>query len=364
LKQFTLFEEGILQSPQSKADLDFACFPDLTKKNLNETVEHWNRVHEGTNWDEIFKFMPHGKKKQLMLKIKMIGTAEPREYCGTYQTEGCTNYQNHPGGRYYVINKKLSCKRSECKVCWGDWLVREASRITERIEKFRNLAQRNGFRSSKPIHVIASPPNWLWNLSWTELKKMIRKLITEAGIVGGVLMFHGCRRDKKTGNWYWSPHFHIVCYGWLLSTQKLNRKGWIIKNKGIRKNSTGVYSTVSYLLSHTAIAKGIHSVTWFGDLSYRSKYALELKREIEESDADRCPYCSQYLVLFEMVGLDRPPPDQEWFGLVERTQACPVETIEQLLERKPWYKTGTFTLKELGKPIKPENKMSVDRWIN
>jgi len=80
------------------------------------------------------------------------------------------------------------------------------------------------------------------------------------------------------------------------------------------------------------------TITWFGDLSYRSKYAFELKREIEESNADKCPYCTQYLVLFEIRGVDRPPPDQEWFGLMERSQAYSVETIEEMLERKFWLK--------------------------
>ena len=39
-----------------------------------------------------------------------------------------------------------------------------------------------------------------------------------------------------------------------------------------------------------------------------------------------------------MRGLDRPPPDQEWFGLLEISQAYSVETIEEMLERKFWLK--------------------------
>lgn len=49
---------------------------------------------------------------------------------------------------------------------------------------------------------------------------------------------------------------------------------------------------------------------------------------------DSKPRC---LVLFEIRGVDRPP-DQEWFGLLERYQARPVETIEEMLERKFWLK--------------------------
>jgi len=200
------------------------------------------------------------------------------------------------------------------------------------------LSERNGFRSTKPGHVIVSPPKWLWDLTWTELKKSFRRMIKRAGIIGGVSMFHAFRRSKDGKTWFYSPHFHMVGYGWVINTEKISSKdGWVIKNKGIRKSSTEVYSTVAYLLSHTSIAKGVHSVTWFGDLSYRSKYALELKRDVDESDSDKCPYCTQYIVLFEIRGLDRPP-DKEWFGLLEKHQARSVETIEEMLERKFWLK--------------------------
>jgi len=332
LKQITLFEEGILQRPQSKL-----C--GVTIKKTLDYVEYWNEIHQDTNWNEVSYDLKQEKKSNKQLFFKMVGTGEPKDYCGVFVTEGCDNFVEHPHGMSYGQNRRLSCKRAECPVCWDSWLSREASRVTERIEKFRMLSQRNGFRSTKPIHVIVSPPKWLWNLTWTELKRTFRKMVKRVGIVGGVSMFHAYRLSSDGKTWSYKPHFHMIGYGWVIDTKKISsQNGWVIKNKGIRKSSTEVYSTVAYLLSHTAIAKGVHSVTWFGDLSYRSKYALELKREIEESDGDRCPYCSQYLVLFEIIGLDRPPPDKEWFGLFERCEAKPVETIDEMLERKFWLK--------------------------
>jgi len=269
----------------------------------------------------------------------MVGTGEQKEDCGHFITEGCDNFLNHPNKMVYAQHRRLTCKRAQCPLCWDSWLIRESSRVTERIEKFRMLSERNGFRSTKPIHVIVSPPKYLWNISWIELKKTCRRMMKKAGIIGGVSMFHAFRRSSDGKTWYYSPHFHMIGYGWVVNTKKISsEEGWVIKNKGIRNDSTEVYNTVSYLLSHTAIAKGVHSVTWFGDLSYRSKYALELKREIEESEADMCPYCSQYLVLFMVIGLDRPPPNQEWFGLFERCKTRPVETIEEMLHRKFWLK--------------------------
>jgi len=164
-------------------------------------------------------------------------------------------------------------------------------------------------------------------------------MVKRAGIVGGVSMFHAYRLKNDGKTWFYSPHFHMIGYGWVINTKKISSNdGWVIKNKGVRKNSTEVYSTVAYQLSHTAIAKGVHSVNWFGELSYRSKYALELKREKQESDADKCPYCSQYLVWVIVGGTDRPPPDEEWCGLFEPYNIEPVETIEEMLERKFWLK--------------------------
>ena len=332
MKQVSLFEKGILQRRQSKT-----C--EITTKKTPDYVKYWNEIHQDTNWNEASYDLKYGKKSNKQLFFKMVGTGESKEYCGDFITEGCNNFLNHPNDMVYAQNRRLTCKRAECPICWDSWLIREASRITERIEKFRMLSQRNGFRSSKPIHVIVSPPKWLWNITWTELKKTFRRMVKKAGIVGGDSMFHAFRLSGDGKTWFYAPHFHMIGYGWVINTKKISSEdGWVIKNKGIRKNSSEVYSTVSYLLSHTAIAKGIHSVTWFGDLSYRSKYALELKREIEESDADKCPYCSQYLVLFEILGVDRPPPDQEWFGLLESYYAQPVETIEEMLQRKFWLK--------------------------
>jgi len=344
LKQITLFERVSLQRRQSKP-----C--EVTTKKTPDFVEYWSEIHKDTNWNDVSYDLRHGKKSDKQLFFKMVGTGEPKDYCGDFVTEGCDNFLNHPNDMVYAQSRRLTCKRAECSTCWDSWLIRESSRVTERIEKFRMLSQRNGFRSCKPIHVIVSPSKWLWNVTWTELKKSFRRMVKRAGIVGGVCMFHAFRLNSDGKTWFYSPHFHMIGYGWVINTNKISKEGWVIKNKGIRKNSSEVYSTVAYLLSHTAIAKGIHSVTWFGDLSYRSKYALELKRDIEESDTDKCPYCSQYLVLFEIRGVDRPP-DQEWFGLLERYQAQPVETIEEMLERKFWLKNR----------IEREHDLSIPYW--
>ena len=154
MSQTTIEESGILQRQKSKP---FG----LQIKKTPEFVKHWNEVHEKTNWDSVQYDLLHNKKLKEKLLFKMIGTGEARDYCGDFFTEGCGNYLNHPSDMNYAQNKRLSCKRAECPICWDTWLIKESSRVTERIEKFRLFAQRRGWRSSKPIHVIVTPPKSL-----------------------------------------------------------------------------------------------------------------------------------------------------------------------------------------------------------
>jgi len=334
---------GTLQGQQTKTF-------EVTKKKTPDHVKYWSEIHKDTNWNEIKYDLKHGKKLSRLI-FGMVGTGELKKDCGRWVTQGCDNSLNHPNDMAYAENKRLTCKSAKCSECWDSWSIRESSRVTERIDKFRLLSERKGWRSSKPIHVIVSPPKWLWNSTWVELKKSFRKMVKRAGIVGGVSMFHPFRLKDKI--WFYSPHFHMIGYGWVQNTKKISsKKGWIIKNKGIRDSSTQIYSTVAYLLSHTGIAEGVHSVTWFGDLSYSAKYAFELKQQKEESDAGKCPYCSQYVVLFAIKGLDRPPPNEEWFGLFDKKMAYAVETIDEMLDRKIWVK----------KKLERESKLRVKYW--
>jgi len=130
LKQITLFEEGILQRRQSKT-----C--EITTKKTPDYVKYWNEIHQDTNWNEASYDLKYGKKSNKQLFFKMVGTGESKEYCGDFITEGCNNFLNHPNDMVYAQNRRLTCKRAECPICWDSWLIREASRITERIEKFR-----------------------------------------------------------------------------------------------------------------------------------------------------------------------------------------------------------------------------------
>jgi len=221
-------------------------------------------------------------------------------------------------------------------------LSRESSRATQRIdnyvEVFKNLqfARSPKFQRKylKPIHVIVSP-SWKDKfLPFDQLKDKARKLINQAGIEGGLMIYHPFSLDKKSGQWVVRPHFHIVGFGWVVDTKKISdSEGWVIKNKGLRDS---LHSTIYYQLSHAGVSDSVHSITWFGSLSYRAKYADRFKVE-DEDETSFCDFCGIMLVEFEYVGLDGPP-DYEFIGLVSAEEWKAVETLEQAVERKRLFK--------------------------
>jgi len=138
-------------------------------------------------------------------------------------------------------------------------------------------------------------------------------MLKKVGCYGGTMIFHAYR-DKLIDDqkiWYYSPHFHVVGYGWIAGADKTYQEhGWVIKNIGIRKS---VFQTLFYQLSHCALQKGKHCLTWFGDLSYHNSI---LKVE-DEPILSLCPECHKELVELEFTGVGEPPPNEIFEGFVD-----------------------------------------------
>ena len=345
-QQLTFDQEynGILPRQQSKPERhdDFNEFFDTFFKVKIETdfENFWNKIHEVTNWKDIFQELYKDKKHTKLIRVELPANDEPKDYCNTYVTKACFSTKKHQKGKVYMKHKKLKCFRPQCPIDWVHWVYREATRLDERIIRYVNIANDNNrliknqrgigeFMYSKPIHVIVSPPKKDWFLSFEELKKEARKNLDNVCVIGGSMIFHAFRQDND-GNWFYSPHFHIIGFGWVKDTNKnYNKTGWVTKNKGLRDS---VFSTACYLLSHCAVSEKLHAVTWFGELSYRSKYAVLLKPIEEEKEPDRCPVCSDYMVSASFSGLDRPPPTKECYGFVSPKVLHQDETVKEMLE--------------------------------
>jgi len=249
-------------------------------------------MHESSNWYTIQQDNWH-----------LPATKDAREDCGKWFTKGCLNILAHKNtdysGKVFIKSFKKSCYRADCEVCFKKWMARNSNKATRRIEKYEK-------KSSKPAkHIIVSPPKWKHYTPIKELRKEAYKILKEIGAIGGSLIFHPFRYDKKFKLWYYSPHFHIIGFGWIdRTTETFQKSGWVVKNKGVRNS---IFATFYYQLSHAGIRRGNHTVTWFGDLSY-SKLKVE-----KEPNLNECPLCNAKLRLVFHYGLFgwTPPPEVE-----------------------------------------------------
>jgi hypothetical protein len=253
--------------------------------------------------------------------------------CGDLRFRGCLNVEAHQGalddpernGKAFVQGYYRSCNRKECPKCYESWAALEASRSLYRLLSYsvskkmvrelyeikdpekRSMYVEAAFKHSKrkPIHLILSVSEEDWSLSIESLRSKAYKIAKKSGFKGGLSIFHPFREHHIKKSWYWSPHFHMVGYGWIRNVRSLYQgHGWVIKNAGVRKS---VFATLLYQLSHAGVHKDHHVVTWFGSLAY-NKLIVDPEPEVKPC----CPLCGSELVELVFVGgLDRPPPDEE-----------------------------------------------------
>lgn len=239
---------------------------------------------------------------------KLTGWGMEKANCGTYFIVGCLNVEKHRGmnldgvnmeGKAVLEVHRNTCHRPLCPVCWESWANREVKRAIRRLQSFGIKG-----RNLKPIHVTVSVPLDDWELPLESMRRKVYGVLKRVHCLGGMLIFHP-KRQRNDKSWYFSPHFHIVGYGWIMDVRaNYVHSGYIVKNIGIRKTLEG---TIFYQLSHCGHASGHHTVTWFGALSYGR---MHLPKIVEEKPT--CPLCGNR---FHRVG---------WIGKGE----CPLPDVE------------------------------------
>jgi hypothetical protein len=229
----------------------------------------------------------------------LVGSGEAYGNCGSFFTVGCLNVDAHQGmnldgvdmeGKAYIERHKQSCHRPLCPTCWPDWDNREKDKAATRLKAFVLKG-----RSLKPIHLIVSVPEADYGLSVPEMREKVYRALKRVHCLGGMMIYHSKRERKSDGSWYFSPHFHIVGYGWIQDVRKnYLESGYIVKNVGIRKTVEG---TIFYQLSHCGISAKHHAVSWFGALSYG-----KLHVRYDEKEDPMCPICHERLRRLLWIG--------------------------------------------------------------
>jgi hypothetical protein len=292
----------------SKMDLLSAGFDDeLEQEPLDANFEHGD-----------FQLVGHGERTN--------------DKCGKFSSYyGCVRSELHNirtlygvnyTGKAYVRKVFHSCDKPSCPICFKyGWAVRECIKIEARLKE-------GAKHFGKAEHIVTSVPVADYGLSYEDMRKKAVKALSDRGVVGGVLIFHGFRYNMRH-YWYWAPHFHCLgfliggyarcrncriqhcstCDGFEGRTRKMFLKdGFIVKVLGERRTVGG---TAWYQLNHSSIKKDVrrfHVATWFGNCSYRKlKVTAEMRKKL-------CPICEHELVKLSYYGgkyidNDRSKPD-------------------------------------------------------
>jgi len=207
------------------------------------------------------------------------------------------------------------CGRIGCEVCAKRAGARIAKKIERRITLYglRTRKLSKGRKNPLSSHVIEAvePKSEFWNYPKEKQNRILKRMRVLAGISGGVVINHFWRFDKSDLSPIYSPHKHLICYGWIKenASQLIKEQLGIdvvyhkVKN-GTLRNRVDVFAVAFYQLSHCAVNHRKHSLQWFGNMAnnklsnktleqYKDEEYILQDEEIERSKC--CPICSERL---------------------------------------------------------------------
>lgn len=225
------------------------------------------------------------------------GMSERGKNCGEwYPAEFCEMCGTVHSGVSY-------CQQRGCPACWDTWTGNRAESIVRRVTAYRWTKEPGVER--RAVHAVASPPTGeITSLSDVQrYRRKAQSQLREAGLVGGVMVFHGFRVKEQVqeayeelkeadavdgGIWkyvrengrdwrsqvYWSPHYHVI--GVAPEFEPEEGGDWVVKRLSTADaleslKDGGAYQSVAkqsrYILSHATFEpEGMRAVSWFGKL--------------------------------------------------------------------------------------------------
>jgi len=242
--------------------------------------------------------------------IIMTGSQAPLDSCGDVVSNViCSG--NHDHSRRVV---RAHCKSPGCKVCWPTWDTRATTRVVDRMQGYRKAA-RVGYQ---PRHITLSPPDWVIPPESIDgMKRIIEQARRVVGVMGmdaAVVVPHGYRirperrdearagaeasgmnryrwcmaQDNPRDYLVWSPHVHLLHWGYLKSADAFHEQtGWIYHTHGRLDTREDQERATYYLLSHAWVIAGAHTVRYWGGISSRN---LHVREEVYWQE-EACPDC-------------------------------------------------------------------------
>lgn len=265
--------------------------------------------------------------------LPIPGTGDSYEDCGTGIAKKLV-CENDPDGHPVVVVGTKSCKRPECPTCWSSWARRATDRTGSRVDGFRDAARHR----YPPRHIIISlSANESTDLLDTYandaerlykgIKSTLLRKAKAIGVKGGAIVIHFYRIDhlldndlspkeysvqnhrvwdqvRDSGNWQevvrFSPHAHIIGYGYLQTPKKGEFK---YKNKGPLKSRDDIERASYYMLSHCTLPPKGHAISYFGCCSYNK---LMVEKHLSVSAPLLCSVCGAHMIYEDTLHTSYP----------------------------------------------------------
>jgi len=347
--------KGILPLAKTTTSLDGKL---IGAFGVDDSGREWITWERQTNLFELFAAVGYAES-QKKLNWDLPGHGKSYVDCGETRIKGCDNVEKHEDHKVFGRTFLRNCGRKACPTCFEAWASNQALRGLIRLASFavgydlvektlfdvksefktRSRRRQRGELVSrleeslissrkKVIHVVLSPNSGIVDDSMTyylRARRQAYEIARTCGLIGGAMLFHpyrlkcslcGSTIDDYTDScskcglssflWHWSPHFHVLGFGWIVNTAETYEKhGWIVRNLRVRKS---VYWSFQYLLSHSGVSS-VHTTTWFGRLAYNMLRAVPKLGVLHEV----CPFCMAPLMpLVWIGGTDRGPPVLEF----------------------------------------------------
>jgi len=175
---------------------------------------------------------------------------------------------------------KHHCWDRACPACSRAWAVRGSKRSAARLEGLAALF------THLPRHIIISAPVGFFseNSTLAEMRKTFKNIALASGLHGGALVIHAWREHNRgTGDWYFSPHAHLIAWGRVASRPV----GWVIKVIRAIGQRGDAEATLAYELDHAAYEGSGSALVWYGSVGY-ARIATEYVRYVDTSSCVIC----------------------------------------------------------------------------
>ncbi|RZD43722.1 MAG: hypothetical protein CXT78_07705 [Thaumarchaeota archaeon] len=322
--EFLLSElSGYVPFSQSKIDLFDETNHELSKQELQEAVKLSgytkkeksivNKEIENkplTNTGRMWACALMGIWKTMIDidGLKLPATFDSYNICGKLGFKSCSVDGIGKGFFYH-------CGRIGCEVCAKRAGARIAKKIERRVTLYSLRIQKlsKGRRTPLASHVVeaVNPNSEFWTYTKEKQNRLLKRMRRIAGISGGCVISHPWRFDKSDLTPVYSPHKHLIAFGWVKedATELIKEKLGIdviyfkVRN-GTLRHRVDVFAVAYYQLSHCAVSHRKHSLQWFGNLAnnkisnktlaqYKDEEYILQDEEIEKSKC--CPVCCERL---------------------------------------------------------------------